>query len=149
MLKTEQTCQELFPVSNLTIEEHHSFAVGPDAILVHNTGGCGGEKVPGQLNISSKQFGEKVSRRARDLKLDPSDPRVRYQLRSRIQRIFENADEVRSGMFRGQGPNGSEGPVLFFRRGNDVVVTTPAGDFVTLLIDGIKNKRFNNATPIQ
>ncbi|WP_437200869.1 hypothetical protein [Planctomicrobium sp. SH664] len=41
VLKTEQTCQELFPVSNLTIEEHHSFAVGPDAILVHNTGGCG------------------------------------------------------------------------------------------------------------
>ena len=80
---------------------------------------------------------------------DPSgSPRVRYQIRSRIQRIFDNADEVRSGVFRGQGPNGTEGPVLFFRRGHDVVVTTPNGDFVTLLTGGINNQRFINGVPL-
>ena len=100
------------------------------------------------LNVEGKQFGQKMAQRARELGLDPSNPQVRTQFRSRIQRIFDNADEVRSGVFRGQGPNNTEGPVLFFRRGHDVVVTTPNGDFVTLLIGGINNSRFINGVPL-
>ncbi len=94
------------------------------------------------LNISGKQFGKKLAKRARELGLDPSSAKVRHQLRGRIQRIFSNVDEVRTGVFRGQGPGGTEGAVSFFRRGRDVVVTTPVGDFVTFLPGGASNARF-------
>ena len=49
------------------------------------------------------------------------------------ERVLEN------GTFRGQGPSGSRGPVQFRITGNDVVVTTPSGDFVTVLKDGVIN----------
>ena len=97
-----------------------------------------------QLNVSGRQFGRKMAQRARGLGLDPGNARVRHEIRSRIQRIFDSADEIRCGSFRGQGSNASDGPVLFFRRGHDVVVTPPGGDFVTLLIGGIRNQRFIN-----
>ncbi len=107
------------------------------------------KSVPSQLNISDTQFGPKMAQRARELGLDPSSPRVRYQIRSRIQRIFDNADEVRSGPFRGQGPNGAVGgDNRFFRRGNDVVVTNADGDFITLLTDGINNEFFKGGVPL-
>ena len=104
--------------------------------------------VPSTLRLSDKQFGQKMAQRARELGLDPGSPQVRFGLRSRIQRIFDNADETRIGIFRGQGANNTEGPVLFFRRGYDVVVTTPDGDFITLLVNGIRNSRFINGTPL-
>jgi len=37
--KLEQHYDPEFAVSNLTIAKHHTFSVGPDAILVHNTSG--------------------------------------------------------------------------------------------------------------
>lgn len=80
-----------------------------------------------------------MAKRARELRFNPADPQVHFKIKSRIQRIYENADEIRKGMFRGQGPNGAEGEVLFFRRGNDVVVTTMSGDFITLLVNGASN----------
>ncbi len=40
LLKLEQEYHEMFPVSNLTIETDHNYAVGPDALLVHNTPTC-------------------------------------------------------------------------------------------------------------
>jgi hypothetical protein len=40
VLRIEQEFRSGFPVVNLTIERNHSFAVGPDVVLVHNTGGC-------------------------------------------------------------------------------------------------------------
>ena len=92
---------------------------------------------------------KRVAKRARDVGLDPSNPRTRYRFWSRIRRIFENAEEIRRGVFRGQGPGGTDGPVLFFRRGHDVVVTTLDGEFVTLLIGGINNERFITAMPIR
>lgn len=105
--------------------------------------------VPSQLNVSGRQFGPKMAQRARELGLDPSSPQVRHQLRSRIQRIFDNADEVRSGPFRGQGPNGTVGgDNRFFRRGNDVVVTNATGDFITLLTDGVNNGFFKGGVPL-
>ncbi|HEY79469.1 MAG TPA: hypothetical protein G4O05_00130, partial [Caldilineae bacterium] len=110
---------------------------------------AGGDGIPRQLRISGKQFGRKIAKRCQQLGQNPADPRVRRRLWSRIQRIFHNADEIRRGMFRGQGPGGSEGPVLFFRRGRDVLVTTLDGEFVTLLLGGVDNQRFINAVPIR
>ncbi len=40
VLKIEQKYVQAFLVHNLTIDEQHTFAVGPDAVLVHNTDGC-------------------------------------------------------------------------------------------------------------
>ncbi len=42
VLRITQRYEESFEVCNLTIDTHHSFAVGLDGILVHNTStGCG------------------------------------------------------------------------------------------------------------
>ena len=40
VVKIEQEFVSGFLVHNLTINKHHTYAVGADAILVHNTGGC-------------------------------------------------------------------------------------------------------------
>ncbi len=40
VLKIEQEYVQAFLVHNLTIDEQHTFAVGPDAVLVHNTAKC-------------------------------------------------------------------------------------------------------------
>ncbi len=44
LLRIEQEFKSAFPVNNLTIDEDHTFAVGPDGVLVHNTDGCGASK---------------------------------------------------------------------------------------------------------
>ena len=40
VVRTEQEFVSGLPVVNLTIEQHHTFAVGGDALLVHNTAPC-------------------------------------------------------------------------------------------------------------
>ncbi len=40
VLKIEQEFVQAFLVHNLTIDEQHTFGVGPDALLVHNTAKC-------------------------------------------------------------------------------------------------------------
>lgn len=67
VLRIEQESSELFPVSNLTVEDDHTFAVGPDALLVHNTGGCGdvlifpGGRVTPELLSQIQQPGQRLS----------------------------------------------------------------------------------------
>lgn len=58
VLKIAQEYQELFPVSNLTIDEDHTFAVGPDAILVHNTSACPFADAPG--GFSNLELGQEM-----------------------------------------------------------------------------------------
>jgi hypothetical protein len=43
VLKIEQDYVSAFLVHNLTIDDQHTFAVGPDAVLVHNTVDCSGD----------------------------------------------------------------------------------------------------------
>jgi hypothetical protein len=40
VLRTSQRYETSFSVCNLTVRDHHSFAVGRDRLLVHNTNGC-------------------------------------------------------------------------------------------------------------
>lgn len=68
VLKIEQEYQQLFPVSNLTIEEDHTFAVGPDSILVHNIAVCTVNKIAehaaegGHFNgLSTDQIAKKIT----------------------------------------------------------------------------------------
>ena len=51
-----------------------------------------------------------------------------------IADIVSNKDEIRIGSWRGQHDD-----VLFFVKGNDVVITKTDGEFVTILKDGVKN----------
>lgn len=93
--------------------------------------------VPSSLYIGGKQFSKKLNRRAKELELEVSNPRVRHQFRNRIERIFNNADKIRKGSFRGQ-----DSEVFFYRRGKDVVLTKSNGNFITILTNGANNPRF-------
>ncbi|MCC6742427.1 MAG: hypothetical protein IT175_01075 [Acidobacteria bacterium] len=104
--------------------------------------------IPKLLNISGKQFSKKLIRRAQEMGLDPSNEIDRLRFLDRIQQVFDKAEEVRRGSFRGQGADGAEGEVLFFRHGQDVLVTSPNGDFVTFLSGGAANQRFLNGRVI-
>lgn len=53
VLKVDSEFVSAFLVHNLTIDGHHTFAVGPDAVLVHNTGGC--TKRPGSPGLPDHQ----------------------------------------------------------------------------------------------
>ena len=55
---------------------------------------------------------------------------------------YLNATEFRDGTFSGQGPvtesgANARGPVWFYAKGRDVVVTDKSDNFVTILKDGV------------
>jgi len=147
VVQTVELLSQAVPVYNIEVHGEHVYEVKHLGVMVHNSYAPRG--LPSQLNVSGKQFGQKMAQRARELGLDPSSPKVRHQFQTRIERIFKNADEVRSGPFRGQGPNGTiGGDNRFFRRGNDVVVTDANGNFITLLTNGINNGFFKGGVPL-
>jgi len=60
--KLEQHYDPEFAVSNLTIAKHHTFSVGPDAILVHNTSGSSvGDQFALGKNKTTAQMGEEIA----------------------------------------------------------------------------------------
>ncbi len=87
-----------------------------------------------------KQFGKKVGKHASDFGLDPSSAEDREKFQGIINDIMDNRDEQRIGGWRGQ-----EEEVLFHIKGNDVVVTNQANEFITVLKGGIDNERVKNA----
>jgi filamentous hemagglutinin len=74
----------------------------------------------------------------RDFDLDVSNPAHRQQFRDMVENMGSNPDQVVTGTFSGGGPTGRR-DVLFYVQGNDVVVTSPAGEFVTVLQNGVTN----------
>jgi len=102
------------------------------------------------LKIDQKQFGTKVGRHMLDFGRDPSKAEDRKWLMEHIAHIHQSPDQVRSGTFSGQGTqlaigSHARGPVLFYAKGSDVVVTDEAGNFVTILKGGTGNKSFKGA----
>ena len=81
-----------------------------------------------------KQYGKKIGKHARDFGLDASNEADRLKMNEIIADIVSNKDEIRIGSWRGQHDD-----VLFFVKGNDVVITKTDGEFVTILKDGVKN----------
>jgi hypothetical protein len=113
---------------------------GPPSGGKPGSGAAGGsvpQLTPG-IRISEKQFGKKVGKHAEDFGLDPSNPTHRQQVRDRITEIGTNYSELRQGDWHGS-------TALFYRQGNDVVLTKPNGEFVTILKDGSSNLRFLRA----
>ena len=88
------------------------------------------------LSINKKQFGKKVGKHAVDFELDPSSETDRAKIMQIIQNIVSTATERRVGFWRGQQKD-----VFFYIKGEDVVVTTQNGEFVTILRGGINNER--------
>ena len=74
-----------------------------------------------------------------DFGLDVSNPVHRKQFRNFVEDIGSKPYKVVKGTFAGQGVNGGRGDVLFYVKGNDVVVTSPNGKFVTVLENGVKS----------
>jgi filamentous hemagglutinin len=103
------------------------------------------------LKIDQRQFGVKVGRHMLEFGRDPANPEHRKWLMDHITRIHSHPDSVRSGTFSGQGTqlaigSHSRGPVLFYAKGSDVVITDPSGNFVTILKGGIGSTSFKTAT---
>jgi hypothetical protein len=104
-------------------------------------------KSPNRVKISTqffaskeKQFGKKVGKHARDYGLDPSKVEDRAIFQSIISDIKEHFDEARIGYWRGQSED-----VLFYIKGEDVVITNQQGEFISILKGGIHNERVKNA----
>ncbi len=130
-----------------------SASVAGDNMGFAGVGNRGAGKSP-QLKIDSAQFGKKVGKHAQDYGLDPKSSQSRQWVNDHINNIHGSPDEVRQGTWRGLGdklPDGNraDGNALFYRQGNDIVVTDMTGNFVTILKDGaIQNTRFQGATTI-
>ena len=93
---------------------------------------------PPSLTISNAQWGTKSNQHMRDFDLDVTNPAHRQQFRDMVENIGSNPDRVVSGTMSGGGPGGRR-DVLFYVKGNDVVATSPSGEFVTVLQNGVTN----------
>lgn len=92
------------------------------------------------VTFDDKQFGKKVGKHAADFGLSAGTPEDRAKMKQVILDIVDHADEKVGGEWRGQ-----EGPVLFYVKGQDVVVTRENGEFVTVLKGGVENARVKKA----
>lgn len=100
---------------------------------------CPAVRRPKLFEMDSSQLGKKLGAHVEDFGLDPSNPTHRAQVIDLINDIGRYPERSVPGTFRGQGPGGARGPVEFRIQGNDVVVTTPGGTFVSILKGGISN----------
>ena len=94
------------------------------------------------LKIDETQFGAKVGRHMAEYGRNPANPADRQWLMDHILDIYANAVEFRDGSFSGQGAvttsgANARGPVWFYAKGGDVVITDRADNFVTILKDGV------------
>ena len=92
-----------------------------------------------KINIDDKQFGKKIGKHACDFGLDPSNLIDRGKMKEIINEIAEKPNEIRRGSWPGQ-----ESAVDFRIKGEDVVIVNN-GDFISVLKNGIKNKKIINA----
>ena len=100
------------------------------------------------LNISPSQFGKKWGKHAHDYDLNPGDPDSRQWFQDRANEVHGDPDDVRVGPYN-PGRGGST-DYVFYRKGDDLVITKANGDFVTMfpMDSGAYNKWYLNATPI-
>ncbi|MBR5583706.1 MAG: hypothetical protein IKW21_04180 [Lachnospiraceae bacterium] len=92
------------------------------------------------LLTGSKQFGAKVGKHAVDFGLDPGRPADRTRFEEIINDVVDGSEKVLIGPWRGQTEE-----VLFYVKGQDVVVTKQNGEFITILKGGVNNARVKNA----
>ncbi|WP_409371729.1 polymorphic toxin-type HINT domain-containing protein [Psychrobacter lutiphocae] len=125
-------------VYNFEVDEFHTYHIGEFGVWVHNS--CytylKNTEIP-KFTVNSTQLGRKLGKHVQDFGGDVTKKADRDMITKKINDIGNNPDKVITGTFSGQGVNGGRGDVLFFIKGNDVVVTKPNGEFVTILKDGV------------
>ena len=98
---------------------------------------------PQRFSLADNQFGHKVGRHATEHGFDMKTSSGRESFKKFIYEIAKRPDELRVGTFNGQGirqgANHARGSVLFRIKGNNVVVTSPEGEFITILKNGLTN----------
>ena len=102
------------------------------------------------LKINEVQFGAKVGRHMLDFGRNPGNAADRKWLMDHIHDIYANAVEFRDGTFSGQGAilasgANARGPVWFYAKDGDVVITDKADNFVTILKGGTMSTSFRQA----
>ncbi|GAB4206675.1 MAG: hypothetical protein OHK0022_34000 [Roseiflexaceae bacterium] len=97
------------------------------------------------VNISDKQIGKKWGEHAGDYGYTPNDMKGLDWYRNRIQEVSQSYDEMRQGPWNPNGGGGSN--YIFYRKGDDLVITKPSGEFVTMFpMNEGYNSWFKNAT---
>lgn len=87
-----------------------------------------------------KQYGKKIGKHAQDYGLDPSNAEDRDQMIKIINDIVDNYETVKIGAWRGQTDE-----VVFYIKGDDVVICKQDNEFVTVMKGGANNARVKNA----
>ncbi len=91
--------------------------------------------------ITNAQLGKKLGKHIYEWGLDPQSVSDRQKFVEIINDIVINHDKpIKIGYWRGQQED-----VLFFIKGNDVVVVKQNGEFVTVMKGGVSNVRVKNA----
>ena len=98
------------------------------------------ERASDGIVFDSIQLGKKVGKHAEDFGLDASKEDDRQKFFEITKAILDNPSEKRVGPWRGQS-----GDVIFYIKGNDVVVVNSNGEYVTTLKNGVQNMRVKNA----
>ncbi|CAN5278875.1 hypothetical protein BH09ACT1_BH09ACT1_26110 [soil metagenome] len=91
------------------------------------------------MKIDTTQFGHKVGKHAEDFEMDPKDPTARANILALVHSIRSTPDEIRVGRFH------TDSGFVFYRKGDDIIITKPSGEFVTIMKDGSKNPYYEKA----
>ncbi|MFE6647127.1 hypothetical protein ACFVJS_11230, partial [Nocardioides sp. NPDC057772] len=95
------------------------------------------------VSVSKAQFGSKWGKHgAEDYGFSPGDANARAWYMQRIREVNQAPDIVKRGPYN---PNGGGGDnYFFFLKGEDLVITKPDGEFVSMF-PGKENAWFKNA----
>ena len=132
-------------VAQLTEKLAAKFAVKETALVSIELGVKNVVKDIPNFVVGKQQLGKKLGEHVQDFGGNPSNIADRQKVIEIIQDIADHPDTVINGTFAGQGQNGARGAVHFRIKGNDVVVTKPSGEFVTILKDGVNNPSVKSA----
>jgi hypothetical protein len=91
------------------------------------------------LNIDPKQFGANATRHLPEFGRDPVRSSDRHWLMDYILQTYTAPHQIREGTFAGLGP------VWFFAKGSDVVITDRKHNFLTILKNGTRHQSFQIA----
>lgn len=105
--------------------------------IVDNAVSCG-------IIKTDKQFGKKIGKHAVDFGLNASIESDREKMNTIIDDIFSNNDEIRIGKWSGQHSD-----VIFYIKGENVVITKQNGEFITILKGGISGGRVADARRVK
>ena len=132
-------------VAQLTEKLAAKFAIKETALVSIELGVKNIVKDIPNFVVGKQQLGKKLGEHVQDFGGNPSNIADRQKVIEIIQDIADHPDTVINGTFAGQGQNGARGAVHFRIKGNDVVVTKPSGEFVTILKDGVNNPSVKSA----